>query len=151
MLTLVAHPALSRQPVARATHPIPVANNPALLQLARAQRVLLLQGPVGPFFDRLTDWLRDGGATVRRVAFQRGDLADCRALHPVVFQGSLREWPRFLARLIDTQDIDCIVLFGQALQITLVVVALTVAAAVALQPKCPWRRMKKPISKAEGT
>lgn len=41
----------------------------------RGRRVLLLQGPVGPFFWRAAKWLRSQGATVRKLNFNGGDVA----------------------------------------------------------------------------
>jgi capsular polysaccharide export protein len=98
-----------------ALHPkLPVPCNPALLTLACARRVLLLQGPVGPFFDRLTGWLRAQGAEVHRVAFQPGDVHDSRALRPIRYTGDAHAWPEFLRKLLVRRDIDAVVLFGQA-------------------------------------
>jgi capsular polysaccharide export protein len=91
-----------------------VDGNPALVALARSSRVLLLQGPVGPMFDRLTHWLQSGGATVRRVVFQGGDRLDCQAVEPIEFKGPLAHWPAFLEALLEGEEIDCIVLFGQS-------------------------------------
>jgi capsular polysaccharide export protein len=91
-----------------------VDGNPALLVLAQCSRVLLLQGPVGPMFDRLTHWLQAGGATVRRVVFQGGDRLDCQAVEPIEFKGTLTQWPVFLEALLEREEIDCIVLFGQS-------------------------------------
>jgi len=93
---------------------VQVRCNPALTQLAKSQRVLLLQGPVGPFYDRLTRWLRAGETEVHRVVFQGGDLHDCQLLEPIAYQHTLAEWPEFLAALIDRLKIDCIVMFGQS-------------------------------------
>ena len=77
--------------------------------------MLLLQGPVGPFFDRLTHWLKGNGvATVNRVAFSGGDEWDCNASIALRFRGALVEWPMFLQYLFTTFKVDCIVLFGQA-------------------------------------
>jgi capsular polysaccharide export protein len=92
----------------------PVLMNPAFACLARAKRVLLLQGPVGPFYDRLSQWLMDRGTKVRRVAFQGGDEKDCQLYQPDRFCGTLAEWPAHLASLIGTWSPDCIVLFGQS-------------------------------------
>ena len=91
-----------------------VADNPALARLAHSSRVLLLQGPVGPFFDRLAQWLLGRGAQVHRVVFQAGDRLDCQALEPLVFRGTLEDWPGFLGRLIASYGIDCVALFGQS-------------------------------------
>ncbi|HSW20794.1 MAG TPA: capsule polysaccharide biosynthesis [Ramlibacter sp.] len=90
-----------------------VSANPALLTLARARRVLLLQGPVGPFFDRLTRWLRNRGGHVERVAFQQGDAADCQEIQPIRFHGSVAQWPAYFERLATERRPDCVVLFGQ--------------------------------------
>lgn len=92
----------------------PVTGNPALLKLALSKRVLLLQGPVGHFFDRLTRWLQSNGTQVHRIAFQAGDRRDCRALQPIEFAGNIDQWPTFLADTIERLRCDCIVLFGQA-------------------------------------
>jgi capsule polysaccharide modification protein KpsS len=57
-----------------------VSANPALTALLQSRSVLLLQGPVEPFFDRLTHWLKGNGVpTVNRVAFSGGDEWDCNA------------------------------------------------------------------------
>lgn len=92
----------------------PVSVNPALQQLASSERVLLLQGPVGPFFDRLTRWLQTNGTEVRRVVFQGGDEFDCRALAPIRFQRPPAEWPSTFGELLSSWRPDCIVLFGQS-------------------------------------
>lgn len=41
----------------------------------RGRRVLMLQGPVGPFFSRASKWLRAQGATTRKLNFNGGDVA----------------------------------------------------------------------------
>ena len=92
-----------------------VDSNPALRALLQSRSVLMLQGPVGPFFDRLALWLKGKGVPlVNRVAFSGGDLWDCKALLPMRFSGALVEWPIYLQNLISTFKVDCIVLFGQA-------------------------------------
>lgn len=93
---------------------VPVATNPALLALQSARNVLLLQGPLGPFFDRLTQWLLPQGKRVLRVAFQGGDLLDSTAAETLQFRGTLAQWPEFVGGLLDEHDIDVVVLFGQA-------------------------------------
>ena len=69
--------------------------NPAMLKLAAARSVLLLQGPVGPFFDRLASWLKHYGKTVHRVAFQPGDVADSPDGRPI----SVTQDPSLAGRL----------------------------------------------------
>lgn len=91
-----------------------VSSNPALAQLAKSKKVLLLQGPLGSFYDRLTCWLQTGGAEVHRVAFQGGDEHDCQLLKPIAYRGTLQDWPAFLQTLMARLDIDCVVMFGQS-------------------------------------
>jgi BexC/CtrB/KpsE family polysaccharide export inner-membrane protein len=75
------------------------------------KNVLLLQGPIGPFFSRLAYDLRQAGATVHKVNFNGGDWL----FYPtgaISFNGSMDEWPRFLGELLDTHAIDTVLLFG---------------------------------------
>jgi capsular polysaccharide export protein len=88
--------------------------NPALMRLMSSRRVLLLQGPVGPFFDRLTKWLIGRGGEVRRVVFQGGDERDCAVVNPIRFKGAVSDWPAFFSNLVDQLEVDCVVLFGQS-------------------------------------
>lgn len=88
--------------------------NPALLTLLRVQRVLLLQGPVGPFFDRLSRWLTEQGKQVDRIVLQGGDRADCRVLEPLVYNGTPADWPTYFKCTTRDRGTDCIVLFGQS-------------------------------------
>src|SRR4051794_36510838 len=89
-----------------------VALNPALCCLSNSPRVLMLQGPVGPFFDRVTGWLRSLGRDVQRVVFHAGDEADCTAIEPIRFAQPTSHWSSFLAKLLREHQPDCIVLFG---------------------------------------
>jgi len=109
-----------------------VSSNPALLRLAHAKRVLLLQGPVGPFFDRLTRWLRTQGAEVHRVVFHPGDKRDCQALTPIAYSGGHDEWPAFLDELIQRLGIDTLVLFGQARRLHALAIAQANARGLAV-------------------
>ncbi|NPC57181.1 capsular biosynthesis protein [Caenimonas soli] len=92
----------------------PVDLNPALACLGQAQRVLMLQGPVGPFFDRVAQWLIGRGTQVKRVTFQGGDDRDCQALDPIRFTEAVAAWPQTLGTLLHGWRPDCIVLFGQS-------------------------------------
>ncbi len=77
----------------------------------RGKSVLLLQGPMGPFFWRLACDLRDAGATVHKVNFNAGDCL----FYPHaawIYRGSLRAWPQHLAELLDRWRIDAVLLFG---------------------------------------
>jgi capsular polysaccharide export protein len=89
-------------------------SNPALRCLQSAKSILLLQGPVGAFFDRLATWLMQQGAQVSRVAFQGGDVYDSQAIQPIAFKGSEADWPEYFNQLLQNHQIDCVVLFGQS-------------------------------------
>ncbi len=91
-----------------------VSENPALAVLKASQTVLLLQGPVGPFFDRLTQWLTAKNKQVHRIVFSGGDLHDCQAIKPIEFAGQLNEWRTFFAAQCVQLKVDVVVLFGQS-------------------------------------
>lgn len=121
---IVIHPHLRASEAQSETEPlvrlrqlgstVRVSINPALSALRRARNILLLQGPVGPFYDRMTAWLQAGGAKVSRVVFHGGDLLDTKYIKPVEYRGNLLDWPAFMRAEIDRLGIDCIVLFGQS-------------------------------------
>ncbi len=74
--------------------------------------MLLLQGPHGPFFQRVAHELRAAGASaVYKINFNGGDML----YYPqdaVAFRGSLSEWPAFLADFVKSHAIDCVMVFG---------------------------------------
>lgn len=74
--------------------------------------VLLLQGPVGPFFRRLSRALRHAGARdVVKINFNGGDFL----FHPdaqLNFRGSTEEWGNTLRDFATRRKVDAIVLFG---------------------------------------
>lgn len=76
------------------------------------QRVLLLQGPVGPFFDRLAVFLRESGIKVVKVNFNGGDEWNFRQPGAVAFREGPDHWPTFFESLLSQHRIDAIVLFG---------------------------------------
>ena len=110
----------------------PTPCNPALRRLQNSKSVLLLQGPVGAFFDRLANWLVQQGAQVRRVAFQGGDVHDSQVLKPIAFRQSLQEWPAFFGQLLQDHRIDCVVLFGQSRRYHQVAIDLCKSQGLAL-------------------
>jgi len=75
------------------------------------KRVLLLQGPVGPFFARLAADLRRADAQVFKVNFNAGDCL----FYPrgaFNYRGKMGEWPAWFEELIDRLKIDIVLLFG---------------------------------------
>jgi capsular polysaccharide export protein len=75
------------------------------------KNVLLLQGPVGPFFWRLARDLTQAGANVTKVNFNGGDWL-FYPTNAFNFQGRMEDWPSYLAELLAKQQIDVILLFG---------------------------------------
>ncbi len=75
------------------------------------RRVLLLQGPVGPFFSRLAQDLERAGATVRKINFNGGDWL----FYPhadLNFRGDLREWGKILPERLRAWNIDTVFLYS---------------------------------------
>jgi len=74
---------------------------------------LFLQGPHGPFFNRLGAMLRRAGATVWRVGFNAGDQAFWFHRRSYIsFTGKATEWPKVFARLVTDKGVTDIVLYG---------------------------------------
>ena len=81
------------------------------IQAFRGKGVLLLQGPVGPFFSRLAHDLEIAGATVFKVNFNAGDCLFYR--RPAFsFHGDMADWPAWLEALLERLDIHVLLLFG---------------------------------------
>lgn len=74
--------------------------------------VLLLQGPVGPFFRRLAVDLERQGVQVYKVNFNGGDAFFYRRRGTFHYTGELQEWPAYLEHLLIELAIDQIYLFG---------------------------------------
>jgi len=91
-----------------------VPHAPPAAQLPPDRRVfLLLQGPHGPFFNRLGRLLRAAGAAVWRVGFNAGDEFFWRDRDRFIpHRGGPDEWPAHLDRLIAEKGVTDIVLYG---------------------------------------
>jgi capsular polysaccharide export protein len=79
------------------------------------RRVLMLQGPVGPFFSRLAADLTLAGAFVFKVNFNGGDWLFSRstAFQRVFdFTGHPEDWPAYFLDLLLRLNIDTVFLFG---------------------------------------
>lgn len=81
------------------------------LQAFVGKKVLLLQGPIGPFFNRLSRDLIQVGAEVHKVNFNGGDWL-FYPRNAIGYHGSMEEWPAFFRKLLDRYAIDTIFLFG---------------------------------------
>ena len=71
------------------------------------KHVLLLQGPLGPFFRRLSRDLKENGARVSKINFNGGDWL----FYPtdaVSFRGRMEDWPVFLGQLLAERKVDVV-------------------------------------------
>ena len=74
---------------------------------------LFLQGPHGPFFDRLGRMLRAAGGTVWRVGFNQGDAHFWReGASYIPFAEPSDHWPARFAALVAEKGVTDIVLYG---------------------------------------
>lgn len=95
------------------------------------RRFLLLQGPHGPFFDRLGRLMRATGAEVWRVGFNAGDRAfwsDPASFIP--FQDAPDAWPARFKAILAEKGITDIVLYGDTRPIHATAVALAKKAGL---------------------
>ncbi|SFP71471.1 capsule biosynthesis protein [Tranquillimonas alkanivorans] len=80
---------------------------------AAAPRFLFLQGPHGPFFDRLAAMLRAAGGRVWRVGFNRGDQAFWSERHSFIpYAEPPEDWPQAFRALVRHHGISDLVLYG---------------------------------------
>jgi len=75
------------------------------------KHIVLLQGPVGPFFKNLALDLQDIGATVHKINFNGGDWF-FSSKDAVNFSGKKEEWKKFFDNFIEKNKIDTLILFG---------------------------------------
>ncbi|AVL71593.1 capsular biosynthesis protein [Oligella urethralis] len=75
------------------------------------KNILLLQGPVGPFFRRFASDLKRHGAIVHSISFNGGDWFFNRG-QSINFRKHPREWRHFLKEFLERHAIDYIFLFG---------------------------------------
>lgn len=79
---------------------------------ARTQRILMLQGPVGPFFQHLQAFLVDEGHDVSRVCFNAGDLWFSSPQGRVRFPGGAEQWQGWIESQLGSGGYDSMILFG---------------------------------------
>lgn len=80
------------------------------------EKILLLQGPMGPFFNRLRRELEALGHEAHRLIFNAGDLFfDPRLMRHErahFFRGAREEFGEYFRALLERERFDAIVLFG---------------------------------------
>lgn len=75
------------------------------------KRVVFLQGPIGPFFERLASDLTAAGAIVYKINFNGGDWLFYRK-NAVNFRQELDSWPDYFEAFIQKNNIEVVLLFG---------------------------------------
>lgn len=81
------------------------------IEYYRNKRILMLQGPMGPFFRRFARDLERVGAEVFKINFNGGDWI----FYPrrsMIFRGRPAEWPTYLENTLKNLKIDVVLLFG---------------------------------------
>ena len=99
--------------------PSPVSREPLP---TRGNKILLLQGPAGPFFRHLQREFETNGYAVKRIFFHRADQlfasddkTNCNDNpydHDHRFTGNYNDWKQWLHTELSYSRPDCIVLFG---------------------------------------
>ncbi|MBT1445360.1 capsular biosynthesis protein [Shewanella sp. JM162201] len=74
--------------------------------------LVLLQGPLGPFFQTLGNQLIDDGHTVYKFCFNGGDECWSTKAQLVRFQQPLKYWRDFFAEFCQAHQIDAVVVYG---------------------------------------
>jgi len=74
--------------------------------------VLLLQGPIGPFFSRFAGDLESRGFRVWKINLNGGDRLFYRRERCVDYTGELKDWYSYLDRFLINREIGRIYLFG---------------------------------------
>lgn len=81
--------------------------------------VLLLQGPLGPFFKTLADYWRSRGAAITKVNFNSGDdlFYPASSNEVIQYKARLDFWPKYLSNLLVKNHIKAVFLFGDCREV----------------------------------
>lgn len=75
--------------------------------------ILLLQGPLGPFFKHLAQQLQQEHCTVYRIHFNGGDRFFSKYCHHTFdYTDTPDNWPDYIHRFLQEQQIDSLVVYG---------------------------------------
>lgn len=75
-------------------------------------KILLLQGPLGPFFQALSRQLTEAGHQVVKIHFNGGDECWPCAGKNLRFRGKPESWNAFFRRVLKQQGIDAVICYG---------------------------------------
>lgn len=102
-----------------------------LHDLAR-KRVLLLQGPSGPFFHRIAQRLKDLGCSVHKVNFNGGDDLYYEGDEVLRFTGAPEFWPQACERWLKELHTEVVIAFGDCRPIHRVAIERARALGIAV-------------------
>jgi capsular polysaccharide export protein len=77
------------------------------------RRFLFLQGPISPYFRLVGRELMRRGHHVRRINLCLGDWLFWRGPEALNYQGQLRDWPAYIARVMEEEATTDLVLLGE--------------------------------------
>lgn len=89
-----------------------IISNFAVETLLNGKKYLLLQGPMGPFFSDLTDWLISQDREAINVVFNGGDYFYNRKNKPLIYTQTPNEFPSWLKQTWEQYPFDTLVCFG---------------------------------------
>lgn len=89
-----------------------ITSNFAVETLLSGKKYLLLQGPMGPFFSNLTDWLLSQDREVTTVIFNGGDYFYNRRNRHELYTKTVNEFPSWLKKMWEQYNFDTIICFG---------------------------------------
>ena len=95
-----------------------------------APRVLMLQGPVGPFFRKAQALLNASGFDAWRVCFNAGDRLFARGSKNLHFSGTAEAWRDWFTEVVGEHGFDYVVLFGCERDIHRIAIEQCAAAGV---------------------
>jgi len=78
----------------------------------KGKNILLLQGPMGYFFDKLDKLFCDHGARTYRIGLNAGDEFFSNSKHYTPYRGRPEDWSIFITDFFKKNKIDMIFLFG---------------------------------------
>ena len=78
----------------------------------KSAKVLLLQGPIGPFFRALQDKLNANGFDAWRVNFNAADRLHSGRKKTLNFKSAPSDFERWLTELLMTMDFQAVIVFG---------------------------------------
>ena len=84
----------------------------AMSKLLAGKRYLLLQGPMGPFFADLADWLESKGREAVNVVFNGGDRFYCNHRFMLHYKQTPEQFPHWLKETWQHYPFDTIICFG---------------------------------------